>query len=351
MGAATLFCSILTTATLSSPLRPSHRQLHRPLTRISLRRIELPTLLVRPGTRNPTVCASLEAKDDPLPSICESDGNNAPETTAPAAPAELFSNWTPPRYVWRGLTVLVLAGQVFFRAFRGRVHWKNCLQQLERVGPRSVGVCVLTASFVGMAFTIQFVREFTRLGLNRSVGGVLALAFSRELSPVVTSIVIAGRIGSAFAAELGTMQVSEQTDTLRVLGSNPVDYLVTPRVIACCVALPFLTLICFTIGMAASALLADGVYDVSINIILDSARRALRPWDIISAMIKSNVFGGIIAVVSCAWGVTTHGGAEGVGESTTSAVVVSLVSIFIADFFLSYCFFQGAGDSLKYAMG
>jgi len=147
------------------------------------------------------------------------------------------------------------------------------------------------------------------------------------------------------------MQVSEQTDTLRVLGTNPVDYLVTPRVIACCVALPFLTLMCFTVGLASSALLADAVYGVSINIILDSARRALRPWDIVSAMIKSQVFGGIIAVVSCAWGVTTLGGAKGVGESTTSAVVISLVGIFIADFVLSYCFFQGAGDSLKYAMG
>ncbi|PIN25564.1 hypothetical protein CDL12_01691 [Handroanthus impetiginosus] len=201
-----------------------------------------------------------------------------------------------------------------------------------------------------MAFTIQFVREFTRLGLNRSVGGVLALAFSRELSPVVTAIVVAGRIGSAFAAELGTMQVSEQTDTLRVLGADPVDYLVTPRVLASSIALPLLTLMCFTVGMASSALLADGVYGLSINIILDSAQRALKPWDIISAMIKSQVFGAIISMVSCAWGVTTLGGAKGVGESTTSAVVVSLVGIFISDFALSYCFFQGAGDSLKNCM-
>lgn len=243
--------------------------------------------------------------------------------------------------------MFITAGQVIIRILMGKVHWVNTLQQLERVGPRSVGVCLLTAAFVGMAFTIQFVREFTRLGLNRSVGGVLALAFSRELSPVVTSIVVAGRIGSAFAAELGTMQVSEQTDTLRVLGTNPVDYLVTPRVIASCVALPFLTLLCFTVGMASSALLADGVYGISINIILDSAQRALKSWDIISAMIKSMAFGGIISTVSCAWGVTTMGGAKGVGESTTSAVVLSLVGIFIADFALSYCFFQGAGDALK----
>ncbi|CAA6673573.1 unnamed protein product [Spirodela intermedia] len=256
-----------------------------------------------------------------------------------------------PEAALAGLTVLVVAGQVIHQTLTGRIHWRNTLQQLERVGPRSVGVCLLTSAFVGMAFTIQFVREFIRLGLTRSVGGVLALAFSRELSPVVTSIVVAGRVGSAFAAELGTMQVSEQMDTLRVLGASPVDYLVTPRVIACCIALPVLTLLCFTVGLASSALLADGIYGISANIILDSAQRALRPWDIVSAMIKSQVFGAIIAVVSCSWGVTTIGGAKGVGESTTSAVVISLVSIFIADFALSYCFFQGAGDSLKHAMG
>ncbi|PKA56334.1 Protein trigalactosyldiacylglycerol 1, chloroplastic [Apostasia shenzhenica] len=279
----------------------------------------------------------------------EQTTNNAPFPLP--QPAAMLSNWSPPRPLWRGLSVLVLAGQVIHRAIIGRIHQRNMLQQLERVGPRSLGVCLLTSAFVGMAFTIQFVREFNRLGLQRSVGGVLALAFARELSPVVTSIVVAGRVGSAFAAELGTMQVSEQTDTLRVLGANPVDYLVTPRVIACAVALPFLTLCCFSISLASSALLSDAVFGVSINIILESARRALRPWDIISAMIKSQVFGVIIATVSCAWGVTTLGGAKGVGESTTSAVVISLVSIFIADFALSYCFFQGAGDSLKYAMG
>lgn len=283
----------------------------------------------------------------PHPSISLSDKspiiNNAPTPEADT----LFSKWCPPRYLWRGLSVLIMAGQVITRSIRGKIHWTNTLQQLERVGPKSVGVCVLTAAFVGMAFTIQFVREFTRLGLNRSVGGVLALAFSRELSPVVTSIVIAGRIGSAFAAELGTMQVSEQTDTLRVLGTDPVDYLITPRVIASCAALPFLTLLCFTVGLASSALLADSVYGISINIILDSAQRALKSWDVISAMLKSYVFGGIISIVSCSWGVTTMGGAKGVGESTTSAVVISLVGIFIADFALSYWFFQGAGDSLK----
>ncbi|XP_057798084.1 protein TRIGALACTOSYLDIACYLGLYCEROL 1, chloroplastic [Salvia miltiorrhiza] len=290
---------------------------------------------------------------DGHPSVSMSEEEEEETSEVPILNLEsstFLSKWSPPRYLWRGLSVLILAGQVIVRTIKGKIHWKNTLQQLERVGPKSVGVCLLTAAFVGMAFTIQFVREFTRLGLNRSIGGVLALAFSRELSPVVTSIVVAGRIGSAFAAELGTMQVSEQTDTLRVLGANPVDYLVTPRVLASCIALPFLTLMCFTVGMASSALLADSVYGISINIILDSAQRALQGWDIISAMIKSTVFGSIISIVSCAWGVTTLEGAKGVGESTTSAVVVSLVGIFIADFALSCCFFQGAGDSLKNCM-
>ncbi|KAF7837080.1 protein TRIGALACTOSYLDIACYLGLYCEROL 1, chloroplastic-like [Senna tora] len=292
----------------------------------------------------------LPNKDDGHPSASVTDDHIKINHAHNGGLETFHSNWSPPRYLWRGLSVFVLAGQVIMKTLNGKVHWENTLQQLERVGPKSVGVCLLTSTFVGMAFTIQFVREFTRLGLNRSVGGVLALAFSRELSPVVTSIVIAGRIGSAFAAELGTMQVSEQTDTLRILGSDPVDYLVVPRVIATCIALPFLTLLCFTLGMASSALLADSVYGVSINIILDSAQKALRSWDIISAMIKSQVFGAIISIVSCGWGVTTLGGAKGVGESTTSAVVISLVGIFIADFALSYFFFQGAGDQLKNCM-
>lgn len=166
-------------------------------------------LLLRPKSRTTTLSRSL-CRSGSSSSITQIT-NNAPEPQPqPDAdgPKPLLSNWTPPRPLWRALSVLFLAGQVIHRAsISRRVHWVNTLQQLERVGPRSLGVCLLTSAFVGMAFTIQFVREFTRLGLHRSVGGVLALAFARELSPVVTSVVVAGRVGSAFAAELGTMQV------------------------------------------------------------------------------------------------------------------------------------------------
>lgn len=206
---------------------------------------------------------------------------------------------------------------------------------------------MLTATFVGMAFTIQFIREFEKLGLTRSVGGVLGLALSRELVPVITSVVAAGRVGSAFAAELGTMQVSEQADSLRVLGSDPVEFLVAPRILACTVALPALGAICLFAALAAATMLAAGGYGVRANVIVDSALRALDWWDVATGLLKCAVFGAIISTVSCAWGLTTSGGARGVGESTTSAVVISLVAIFMADFGLSSVFYGGQSDALK----
>lgn len=139
-------------------------------------------------------------------------------------------------------------------------------------------------------------------------------------------------------------------DSLRILGSDPVDYLVTPRVLACMIACPILNVLCFAMGMGASVFLAETVYSVSPNIILDSACHAMTGFDVLTSCIKSWVFGGLISVVSCSWGFTTTGGAKGVGESTTSAVVISLVLIFISDFFLSFLFFQGSGDALKQCM-
>ncbi|GHP02553.1 protein TRIGALACTOSYLDIACYLGLYCEROL 1, chloroplastic [Pycnococcus provasolii] len=255
-----------------------------------------------------------------------------------------------PPWLWRALSALILFGKVVVRVCTGRIHTKNTVEQLSIVGPRSLFVSLLTSSFVGMVFTIQFVREFMRLGLTRSVGGVIALALCRELTPAITAVIFAGRVGSAFAAELGTMQVSEQTDSLRVLRTDPVDYLIVPRVLACVIALPVVTILCFTVGIGASVLLAELLYDVSANQILDSAAQALAPWDIISMELKAAVFGILVAIISCAFGVTTRGGAKGVGLSTTNSVVCSLVSIFIVDFFLSFLFFQGLGDSLKSCM-
>ena len=229
--------------------------------------------------------------------VVTSAATTVQENESPSEPAK--EKWIPPAAVWRPYATILISGQVVARLLRGKIHWRNlrnqvlpCAYRLQRqsrkvcgyhaliygflgaqisaVGPRTIGVVLLTSCFVGMVFTIQFVREFARLGLTRSVGGVLALAFARELSPVICAVILAGRVGSAFAAELGTMQVinftarmqiktstlirvpcgwqvSEQTDSMRVLRTDPVDYLVTPRALACLICQPILTVFGFCV--------------------------------------------------------------------------------------------------------
>jgi phospholipid/cholesterol/gamma-HCH transport system permease protein len=214
------------------------------------------------------------------------------------------------------------------------------------VGPESMTIALVTALFVGMVFTIQVAREFLYLGAGAAVGGVLAISLSRELAPVLTAVVVAGRIGSAFAAELGTMRVTDQIDALYILRTDPVDYLVVPRAIACCLMLPVLTILSFATGMAGGLLIATALYDISVSTFLNSAREFLGIWDLVSPLIKAIVFGGLIAVIGCGWGLTTSGGAKGVGKSTTTAVVTSLFAIFISNFFLSWLMFPGTGGVL-----
>jgi phospholipid/cholesterol/gamma-HCH transport system permease protein len=245
----------------------------------------------------------------------------------------------------RLLTASLLGGQVLLRLFAGRWYHRNILEQMVNVGPASLLVVLLTASFVGMVFTIQVAREFLALGATSAVGGVLAIALTRELAPVLTSVIVAGRVGSAFAAELGTMAVTEQIDALYMLRTDPVDYLVVPRVIACCTMLPLLTVLSLVTGLTGGMIIADSLYGVSKPVFIDSVRNFLEPWDLWTAPIKAVVFGALIAIIGTSWGLTTTGGAKGVGQSTTTAVVTSLLAIFITDFFLSWILFQGTGTT------
>jgi phospholipid/cholesterol/gamma-HCH transport system permease protein len=196
-----------------------------------------------------------------------------------------------------------------------------------------------------MVFTIQVAREFIYYGAGTTVGGVLAIALTRELAPVLTAVVIAGRVGSAFAAEIGTMRVTEQIDALYMLKTDPIDYLVTPRVLACCLMMPVLTILSLMTGMTGGIVVADALYDISPTVFLRSAQNFLQVWDLSSSVIKSMVFGALIGIIGCSWGLTTTGGAKGVGQSTTTAVVTALLSIFIANFFLSWLMFQGTGSA------
>jgi phospholipid/cholesterol/gamma-HCH transport system permease protein len=246
----------------------------------------------------------------------------------------------------RLVAACLLGGQVVVHLMRLKIHRRNTLEQMVIVGPESLLIALLTAAFVGMVFTIQVSREFISLGASSAVGGVLAIALARELAPVLTAVILAGRVGSAFAAELGTMQVTEQIDALYMLKTDPIDYLVIPRVLACCLMLPLLTLLSFITGMGGGLLIAGSLYDISQNVFLESVKNFLSTWDLLSSMLKGGVFGVLIAVVGTSWGLTTTGGAKGVGQSTTTAVVTSLLLIFIVNFFLSWLMFQGTGNAV-----
>ncbi len=243
----------------------------------------------------------------------------------------------------RPISGVFLMGQVVIHIIHQKIDFRKALEQMVSVGPASLPIALITSVTIGMVFTIQVTREFQDFGTTQIIGGVLAIALSRELTPVLTAVVVAGRIGSAFAAELGTMKVTEQIDALYILKTDPIDYLVIPRVIACCLMLPMLTIVSFVIGIISGLIIAESLYGISQTVFLDSVQNFLQIWDLVAAQIKAVIFGAIIAVVGCNWGLTTTGGAKGVGESTTSAVVVALILIFVTNFFLSWLMFQGSG--------
>ncbi|MEY2977998.1 MAG: MlaE family lipid ABC transporter permease subunit [Prochlorotrichaceae cyanobacterium] len=246
----------------------------------------------------------------------------------------------------RAGSAFLLGGQTVIHILRGRFHYRNILEQMASVGPDSLLITVVAAIFVGAVFTIQVAREFLEFGAGSLVGGVLSLSLLRELAPVLTGVLLAGRVGSAFAAEIGTMRVTEQIDALLMLRTDPVDYLVVPRVVACCLMAPVLTLLFAVTGTFGGLLVAIYFYDLTQVTFLNSVQDFLEPWDLTSAVIKSIVFGAIVAIIGASWGLTTHGGAKGVGTSTTAAVVTALLAIFICNFFLSGFMFQGLGQAL-----
>lgn len=260
---------------------------------------------------------------------------------AQAVETSSLQQWS--RRLW---AAALLGGQVVIHLISRPLHRRNTLEQMASVGPESLLIVLLTASFVGMVFTIQVTREFITFGASTAIGGVLALTLARELAPVLTAVILAGRVCSAFAAEIGTMRVTEQIDALQILKTDPIDYLVIPRVVACAFMLPILTLLSFITGMTGGMVIATNLYGISQTVFTTSAHNFLSPWDLVSSLIKAFVFGILIAVIGTSWGLTTTGGAKGVGQSTTTAVVTALLAIFISNFFLSWVMFQGLGSAV-----
>ena len=224
-------------------------------------------------------------------------------------------------------------------SFRLPFEWRETLKQLERVGVESLPVVGFTALFTGMVLSLQIYEGFRRFQMEDYVPVLLGLALLRELVPVLGGMMFAGRVGSAMAAEVGTMKVSEQISALEVMATNPVQFLVVPRVIAGTLMLPLLIAVGDYIGIFGGWYLIVGILDAPAPAFFDRVFEFLDPEDFWSGILKAAFFGAIVTTVGCYKGLTTRGGAEGVGRATTAAVVTSSLGILVADFFLTKVLF------------
>lgn len=218
---------------------------------------------------------------------------------------------------------------------KNRFGFKNLIDQMSRIGVESILMVVITGLSVGMVLVVQTGFQFARFGAQSYVGGVVGLSMTKELAPILTAIVLAGRVGSSIAAELGTMKITEQIDALETMAANPVEYLVVPRFWACTIMLFFLTVISNVVGMIGGSAVAVAQMDMTLVSFTDSVLRMLRVYDLMGGLFKSIIFGGIIAIIGCYKGFETTGGAEGVGKSTTDSVVISIMLILGTNYFLT----------------
>ncbi|HUP63798.1 MAG TPA: ABC transporter permease [Thermoanaerobaculia bacterium] len=212
-------------------------------------------------------------------------------------------------------------------------------RQMVRLGIDSIPVVFLTTMFTGMVMALQTFNGFQRVHAENFVGSVVALSMVRELSPVLVGLMVTGRVGSAMAAEIGTMRVTEQLDALEALATSPVQYLFVPRVISGIVMLPFLTILGDAIGIYGGYLVAVRMLGANPMIYSENTWLFLDLKDIWSGLVKAAVFGLLLTLTGCVRGFYTSGGAEGVGRSTTSAVVVASLLILLSDFFLTKLLF------------
>jgi phospholipid/cholesterol/gamma-HCH transport system permease protein len=239
-----------------------------------------------------------------------------------------------------------LARDTVVALFRRPFEGGQLIYQIEQMGVRSAAIACVTAIFVGMVMAVQFAFGLERFGARDYVGRIVGLSVTRELAPSLTALVVGSRIGAGMAAELGSMSVTEQIDAIRALGADPVKKLVVPRVLACLLLLPVLTLFADVLGFAGSMVIANVQFGTPMGFFLRTALDSVEMMDFLSGLGKTPFFGVMIAIVGCYYGMHTTGGTEGVGRSTTRTVVVTSVSVFIMDFFLTKFFLSfGPGGS------
>ena len=228
-----------------------------------------------------------------------------------------------------------LAGKAFVSMFRRPFYVRDILLQMDTIGVGSLTVVMLTGFFTGAVLTLQTSKELSRFGAVGFTGGLVSVSLVRELGPVLASLMVAGRVGSGMASELGSMLVTEQINAMRALGTDPIKKLVVPRLLGTIAMMPVLTIVADAFGIVGGLVVALNVLHITTNLYLSRAWDSLAYMDIFGGLLKPLVFGALIAIVSCHCGLRTYGGTQGVGRSTTQAVVASSVLILIFDFFLS----------------
>ncbi len=241
-------------------------------------------------------------------------------------------------------TYFDLLGRVLASAVTRPFYWRDLTQQMDTIGVSSLGIVALTGLFTGMVLALQASVEMRQFGATIYIGRLVGASAVRELGPVLTALMVTGRAGSGMAAQLGSMKITEQIDALNTLGVDPIRKLVTPRFIAGLIMLPLLTVMADVIAVLGGLLIAVVKLDLTATLYMRSVYQALAdtgfilryvPIDIFEGLLKPFVFGGIMALTSCYYGLNTRGGTEGVGRATTHAVVSSSVLILASDYFLT----------------
>lgn len=206
------------------------------------------------------------------------------------------------------------------------------------IGARSVFIVSIVGLFVGMVLAVQAAAQFLAAGLGSYLGAVINLSVVKELGPVLAGVMLAGRVGGAMTAEIGTMNITEQIDALKIMGVDPIRYLVMPRFISCLILTPILTCYADIMGLLGGYLISVKVFGVSANLYWRYSAQSITMWDLSCGLIKSVFFGSIIAIIGCYKGFTCKPGAEGVGRACTEGFVLSFISILTIDFFLAVLF-------------
>jgi len=232
-----------------------------------------------------------------------------------------------------------LAAQTFYWLFIPPFNKERAFDQAKRTGYDSLPIVTLISFFIGMIMALQTAVLMQRLGSEMYIASIVGLSLVRELGPVITSLVVAGRVGASITAEIGSMQVTEQIDALETLATNPMQYLVVPRLLALAIMLPILTLYANIVGIFGGYLLCVCKLGISSSMYLNITRDAILYKDLFTGLAKTVVFGMIIAFVSCYEGFNVEGGAEGVGRATRQAVVASFILIISADCFFTALFY------------